>query len=463
MKTYSYGIFIFTRDLRLEDNTSLLLALRECDKILPIFIFNPKQISAKNSYRSNNAVQFMIESLDAVNAELVEYKSRLFYFYGGPSDIIKKLISVEKPDKIYITQDYTPFAILREKSIEKICKKSSIEFSSKEDLMLTGVNSVTKPDGTFYVKFTPYHRTAKTLPVRKPLYLTSKDKNSFVKKSHKISFEYTKDIHKFYTPNPDILVRGGRPHALRILKSIKNFSSYNTSREVPSVHGTTYLSAYLKFNVISIREVYEVFKSKLSSSNKLLTQLYWRDFYMQIMFHHKVIHHAMKPSYNNIQWENNPTWIKKWKNGTTGIPIVDAGMRQLNKIGWMHNRLRMIVANFLVKILRCDWMIGEKYFAQNLVDYDPANNNGGWQWCASTGTDSQPYFRVFNPWRQADKHDPECSYIREWIPELKDVPNKDILNWDTKYHLYTKISYPSPIVMSIQDEFQKTLKLFKKS
>jgi deoxyribodipyrimidine photo-lyase len=462
MKKYSYGIFIFTRDLRLEDNSTLNIALNECDKILPIFIFNPIQISAKNSYRSNNSIQFMTESLDEINSELYDYNSRLFYFYGISADIIKKLILIEKPNKIYINKDYTPFAILREKSIEKICKEKSIAFSAEEDYMLTGVNLVKKPDETFYVKFTPYHRTAKKISVNSPVYLTSKLKTCFIKKSHKISFEYKKDIHKFYKPNPDIIVRGGRKNALKILHSIKNFSAYNVDREVPSLHGTTYLSAYLKFNVVSIREVYKVFKSKLSNSNKLLTQLYWRDFYMQIMYHHKVIHSAMKPSYNNIQWENNPTWIKKWKNGLTGIPIVDAGMRQLNKIGWMHNRLRMIVANFLVKILRCDWMIGEKYFAQNLVDYDPANNNGGWQWSASSGTDSQPYFRVFNPWRQAENYDPDCFYIKEWIPELKDIPNKDILNWNTQYELYKNISYPKPIVMSIQEEFAKTLKLYKK-
>ena len=166
---------------------------------------------------------------------------------------------------------------------------------------------------------------------------------------------------------------------------------------------------------------------------------------MQIMFHHKVIKEPMKKNYN-IAWENNSTWIKKWKAGLTGIPIVDAGMRQLNTIGWMHNRLRMIVANFLVKILRCDWMIGEKYFAQNLVDYDPANNNGGWQWCASTGTDAQPYFRVFNPWRQAFTHDPDCVYIKEWVPELKNVPNKDIFNWDKTYIKHKNTKYPGPIV-----------------
>jgi deoxyribodipyrimidine photo-lyase len=462
MKKYPYGIFIFTRDLRLEDNSTLNIALRECEKILPIFIFNPKQISSKNTYRSDNAIQFMMESLDEVNSELNKYKSRLFYFNGSPTDIIKKLISIEKPDKIYINKDYTPFAQLRERTIEKICKVKSIEFSAEEDYMLTGVVSVKKPDDTFYVKFTPYYRTAKKIAVKKPIYLTTKDKTCFVKKSHKISFEYTKDIHNFYQPNPNILVRGGRKNGLKILSSIKKFSSYNVDREVPSLHGTTYLSAYLKFNVISIREVYEVFKMKLSPSNKLLTQLYWRDFYMQIMYHHKVIHSAMKTSYNDIQWENNPTWIKKWKNGLTGIPIVDAGMRQLNKIGWMHNRVRMIVSNFLVKILRCDWMIGEKYFAQKLVDYDPASNNGGWQWSASSGTDSQPYFRVFNPWRQAENYDHGCSYIKEWIPELKDVPNKDILNWDTQYNLYKNISYPKPIVMAIQEEFKKTLKLYKK-
>jgi deoxyribodipyrimidine photo-lyase len=189
---------------------------------------------------------------------------------------------------------------------------------------------------------------------------------------------------------------------------------------------------------------------------------------MQIMNNFQVIRSSTNKEYN-IKWENNPTYIKKWKNGETGIPIIDAAMKEMNTTGWMHNRCRMIVSNFLIKILRCDWMIGEKYFAQSLIDYDFSNNKGGWLWnCGSKNfsglsfsLDSQPFFRVFNPWRQAENYDPECEYIKKWIPELKDVPNKDILKWDEKWENYKKIDYPKPIVDDIQGEFKKTLKLLK--
>ena len=162
-----------------------------------------------------------------------------------------------------------------------------------------------------------------------------------------------------------------------------------------------------------------------------------------------VIGNPMKINYH-IKWENNKEWFEKWKKGMTGIPIVDAGMRQMNSTGWMHNRSRMIVANFLIKILHVDWLWGEKYFAQSLVDYDPANNNGGWQWSSSTGSDSQPYFRIFNPWRQAEKFDKSCEYIKKWVPELKDVPSKDILKWDTSYVNYKNIKYPVPMVLDMK-------------
>ena len=182
---------------------------------------------------------------------------------------------------------------------------------------------------------------------------------------------------------------------------------------------------------------------------------------MQIMFHHNVIRMPFREKYKDIEWDNNPSYIKKWKEGQTGIPIIDAAMRQMNECGWMHNRSRMIVSNFFVKIMRCDWMIGEKYFAQMLVDYDPANNNGGWQWSASTGTDSQPYFRVFSPWRQAENYDPDCEYIKKYVPELKNVDNKIILNWENVYSEHKDIKYPKPMIEDLAAEFKKTLKYYK--
>lgn len=462
---HDLSLFIFTRDLRIYDNTSLNLALKKSKKVIPIFILNPSQLNDKeNTYKSNNCVQFMMECLDELNGELKKLGSRLFYFYDDTEDILKKIIKYFNNSKqnlggIYINKDYTPFAKKREHVIQELCKKNNLEFVCEEDYMLTGSQVVTKGDGNFYLKFTPYYRTA--MKIKKRDIDTKKYKN-YISKTFSFPFEWTKSIHKFYTSNNNILVHGGRKNGLKILSQIKDFKSYNKEREVPSLHGTTYLSAYLKFNVISIREVYKTFTSKLASSNKLITQLYWRDFYMQIMTNHQVIRHSMKENYNQIKWENKTAWIKKWKEGKTGIPIIDAAMRQMNLIGWMHNRCRMIVSNFFVKIMKCDWMIGEKYFAQKLVDYDPANNNGGWQWSASTGTDSQPYFRVFSPWRQAETYDKECEYIKKYIPELKDVDNKIILKWNELYEDNKDIKYPKPMIENIGEEFKKTLKLYQK-
>ena len=460
------AIYIFTRDLRLEDNLALIEALKNSSNVLPIFIFTPQQISNENTYKSENCVQFMIECLDELDSTLRKIGSRLFYFYGDTIDIVKKIIKdSDKYDfnSIYISKDYTFFAKKRESDLEKFCKKNELQFNSIENHMLTGVDVVKKDNGEFYRKFTPYYRAAQRFKVNTPVKNTKKN---YVSKSYKFSFEYTKNIHNFYEENNNILVRGGRMNALKILKKIKDFKDYNLSREIPSLRGTTYLSAYLKFNVVSVREVYKSFTENLQNVNHLITQLYWRDFYMQIMYHLNPIK-SNRQKY--LKWNNNISWIKKWKEGKTGIPIIDAGMRQMNETGWMHNRCRMIVSNFFIKVMGCDWTIGEKYFAMSLVDYDFANNNGGWNWsCGSQklsgfdfSLDSQPYFRLFNPWRQQEKYDPECEYIKKWIPELKDVPVKDILNWNEKYNDYGNINYPKPMIDDIQKEFKKTLKLNK--
>lgn len=447
------SIFIFTRDLRLNDNLPLIEALKENKYVLPIFIFNPNQITEKNTYKSNNSVQFMIECLEELDKELKQKGSRLFFFYGETYDVLKKII--KQSDKyeinsIYISMDYTPFAKKREKDIQSLCKEEEIDCFVIENHMLTGFDKVKKNDGTFYKKFTPYHNVAIKIHIAEPIKNIYKN---YIKKSYSFDFEYDKDIHKFYKKNDNILVRGGRIFALRILKDIKKFKNYNIDREVPSLHGTTFLSAYLKFNVVSIREVYHYFHKNLSQNNKLLTQLYWRDFYMQIMYYLSPVKSNRK---YDLQWDNNPQWIKKWKSGETGIPIIDAAMHQMNTTGWMHNRCRMIVSNFFIKIMRCDWTIGEKYFAQMLVDYDINSNNGGWIWsCGSQklsgfdfSLDSQPYFRVFNPWRQAETYDKDCTYIKKWLPQLKDVPAKDILNWNEKYQDYKDIDYPRKLVKS---------------
>jgi deoxyribodipyrimidine photo-lyase len=240
--------------------------------------------------------------------------------------------------------------------------------------------------------------------------------------------------------NPAILVHGGRPYAIELLKmAVKTQSRYFSTRDQPA-KPTSLLSASIKFGCVSIREVYATFKS----NHTFTRQLYWRDFYANILFSFPhVLGNAMKPNYQGIRWHHNTSWFKAWCKGQTGFPIVDAGMRQMNETGYMHNRVRLIVASFLVKTLLISWEYGEMYFARKLTDYDPASNNGNWQWIASTGADSQPYFRIFNPTEQGKKVDPDCEYIKTWIPELRGLSPREIHNWTTTQT--GAVEYPKPI------------------
>ena len=271
------------------------------------------------------------------------------------------------------------------------------------------------------------------------------------------SISLVEALNKFTKINPNILVHGGRTDAIKQLKiSSKTHSHYPRTHNELS-HPTSQLSAYIKFGCISIREVYKVFREK----HDFIRQLFWRDFYANILYSFPhVLGSAMKPNYNKIHWHHNNNWFEKWCKGETGYPVVDAGMRQLLETGYMHNRARLIVMSFLIKTLLIDWQKGEKYFATKLTDYDPASNNGNIQWIAGSGADSQPYFRIFNPWEQAKNFDPDCEYIKTWVLELKDVPNKDILNWEDTYSQYKNIKYPKPIVdYKIQKEL--ALKMYK--
>jgi deoxyribodipyrimidine photo-lyase len=261
---------------------------------------------------------------------------------------------------------------------------------------------------------------------------------------HKISLEeaYQKFIKK---TNPNIVVKGGRENALKKLRqSVKTQSHYEPTHNNLD-YQTSELSAFIKFGCLSIREVYKSFQR----NKAFVRQLIWRDFYMNILYFFPYsLKGPMKPSYKKIHWHRSEKYLEAWKKGLTGFPVVDAGMRQMLCTGYMHNRARLIVSSFLVKTLLINWQEGEKFFAQTLVDYDPASNNGNWQWTSGTGADSQPYFRIFNPWNQAENYDPDCKYIKEWIPELREVPEEDIFDWQEKCVEYRKkgIKYPCPIV-----------------
>ena len=435
-----YSIFIFRRDLRIYDNVAFNYAMSNYNNILPIFIFTPEQISSKNKFKSDNAVQFMIESLKELDTELKQNNSKLHIFKGDNIKILKSIINDIDVENIIFNMDYTPYAIKRDKDIEILCKSKDISCIIKEDYLLKPIGSFLKKDGDPYTIFTPFKNNGFKQKIDKPSRLKVKN----LSKSNKLK---TTDYIK-YTINENILVNGGRSNGLKQLNKVKSQKEYNNDRNTLSIE-TSLLSAYIKFGCISIREVYSKIKVKLGLNNALLSQLFWREFYFYIAYYFPQVLKGKNynEKYNEIEWNKNSLLFKKWCDGETGYPVVDAGMRQMNKTGYMHNRARLITSNFLNRMFGMDWRLGEKYYAQMLTDYDPSVNNGNWQWIGSTGVDPKPYFqRLFNPILQSEKFDKNAEYIKEWVPELKNVPAKDIHKWESKYVDYKEINYAKPTV-----------------
>lgn len=456
---YDNGLFIFRRDLRIQDNISLNEAMKQCKNVYPIFIFTPEQISDKNKFKSDSSVHFMLESLEDLEVNIQKQGGYLNFFYGDNILIIRQLVKKLNIDCVYFNKDITPYAIQRDNDILKLCKKLKINCSfAVDDYYLSIPGSVKTGGGSPYQKFTPfYNKVLETIKVKNPEIL----KKFTFSNSHVGNIELNYIYNDFITINKNKVVKGGRINALTLFNDLQSHKKYGEDRDNLQKH-TTLLSAYLKFGNLSIREVFHKVKKLFGINHDLIKQFIWRDFYAQLLycFPH-VLGNALKEKYNMIEWENNPEYLEKWKQGKTGFPIVDAGMRELNKTGYMHNRARLITACFLIKTLLIDWQEGEKYFATQLVDYDPASNNGNWQWVASTGADSQPYFRIFNPWSQQKTHDKECIYIKKWIPELNTVPNKDIHKWNEEYCKYSTINYYTPIV-DYKEQREKALDMYKK-
>ena len=428
-----YTIYIFRRDLRIQDNLGFNYAIQNCKNIIPIFIFTPEQV-VKNEFKSENAIEFMIESLKELDLNLKKYNSKLYVFQGDNIKVLKKIMSNLEIDNIVFNQDYTPYAKKRDLKIEKLCKKNEINCHMIHDYLLAEIGTFLKKDGNPYTVFTPFRNNGLKEKIEKPKIL--KVKNLANPKLKDDGFiEYNINTYK--------LVKGGRDNGLKQLAKIKKQKKYNDDRNSLSIQ-TSLLSAYIKFGNISIREVYWKIRDVLGIENELISQLFWREFYFYITNYFPEVLQGknFNPKYDDIKWNNNKKYFKAWCEGKTGVPVVDAGMRELNKTGYMHNRARLITSNYLNRILGCDWRLGEKYYASKLTDYDPAVNNGNWQWIASTGTDPKPYFqRLFNPWLQSKKSDKDCLYIKKWVPELESVPNKEIHEWEKycdKYDFYMK-------------------------
>jgi len=487
------NLFIFRRDLRIHDNMMLMKSLKD-GKTLPIFILTPKQLSDENKWKSNNAIQFMCESLVDLSTDIKKHGGKLYLFYGDYEQVIEKITKKIGITKIYFNVDYTTYSKKRDESIIKFCMKNNIEIETEyyvvckniskdvvkneskgekmssndklslinktniiPDIILNPINIILNGTGEPYVKFTPYYRATVSYNKKKqiPEPIMNNSKNYLITDLTHLPLIDVSELTKFYKLNKNIAVRGGRTNGLKILNELKNRKNINQYEKTRNqLHlSTTMLSAYNKFGCISIREVYHHIKKTVKMNKDLIKQLYWRDFYYNIAYN-TIDHpndvfkgHPMKLNYEKIEWENSATYFHKWCEGKTGFPIIDAGMRELNTTGYMHNRCRLIVSNFLIKILMIDWRKGEQYFATKLTDYDPAQNNGNWQWSSGSGVDSQPYYRIFNPWAQGLKNDADCIYIKKWVPELKNISAERIHQWNIYcVEDLAKTGYIKPIV-----------------
>ncbi|HAP96169.1 cryptochrome/photolyase family protein [Epilithonimonas hominis] len=399
------SIFWFRRDLRLDDNKGLSEALKSDEKVIPIFIFD-RDILDHLEDKYDRRVDYIHQALEKINLELKEFESNLLTFYGKPLNIFKQLQKDYDIKAVYCNRDYEPAAIKRDDEVKDFLNSKDIEFIDFKDQVIFEKSDVVKDNGEPYTVYTPFSSKWKKILTEDDYKSVRINKEQFLKLPSKkilslkeIGFEQT-DL-EFDEPK---------------LES-KIIDVYDKTRDFPALDATTHLGIALRFGTISIRKCV---KFALSHNETWLNELIWREFFMQILFHFpKVVNYCFKEKYENIVWRNNEAEFEKWCNGETGYPIVDAGMRQLNQTGQMHNRIRMVVASFLTKHLLIDWRWGEAYFAKKLLDYDLSANNGNWQWAAGCGCDAAPYFRVFNPDEQTKKFDKDLKYIRKWNPDFE--------------------------------------------
>jgi deoxyribodipyrimidine photo-lyase len=399
------SIFWFRRDLRLEDNAGLYHALKSGFPVIPIFIFD-KNILKKLTNKSDQRLQFIHDSLKSLKEQLNTKGSDLLTFYDSPKNAWRQLTELYDIQGVYTNEDYEPYAIKRDKEISTFLGKQSIDILRYKDQCIFHKDDILKKDGKPYTVFTPYKRK----------WREALEKNTFEEYGSKKLLKNFAKLSKV----PMISIEELGFNEIEVQNKVKTIKrsiieKYHENRDIPSVNGTSLLGLHLRFGTVSVRKCANV---GFSINDTWLDELIWREFFMQILYHFpKVISGPFKEKYNALKWKNDKKEFEKWCKGETGYPIVDAGMRQLNETGFMHNRVRMAVGSFLVKHLLIDWKWGEKYFADRLLDFELSANNGNWQWVAGTGCDSAPYFRIFNPYLQQKRFDPDFKYIKRWIPE----------------------------------------------
>jgi len=415
----SVNIVWFRRDLRLSDNAALYHSLRAGQPVLPVFIFD-KQILDQLEDKQDKRVAFIHGAISEMQTELVNMGASMQVFYGKPLEVFENLVKQYTIGSVFTNHDYEPYAKERDAAVATFLAKNSIGFTTYKDQVIFEKEEVTKDDGKPYTVFTPYSRKWKA------------KLNAFYLKSYPTEKYFSHFYQQAPMPIPDLKSMGfENVETVFPSKELNQeiVKKYSQNRDFPALdNGTSKMGVHLRFGTVSIRKIATL---AAGLNETYLNELIWRDFYQMILWHFPKVGKgkAFKAEYDKIKWRNNEEDFRKWCEGKTGYPIVDAGMRELNATGFMHNRVRMIVASFLTKHLLIDWRWGEAYFASKLLDYDLAANNGGWQWAASSGCDAAPYFRVFNPYLQTEKFDKDFKYIKKWVPEFQEF------------------TYPKPIVI----------------
>ncbi len=403
-------LFWFRRDLRLHDNHGFYKALNSDYKVLPLFIFDSNIL--EHLPQDDARVTFIHDTLQTMRTELeTTYNSSIAMFHGQPLAVFEQLIKTYNVKAVFTNRDYEPYAIKRDQDITQLLSENDIKFESFKDHVIFEKDEVVKKDGLPYKVYTPYMKLWKAQFLPK-----------YIEPFNTIS--HFKNLSSgFNIPNLSLSDIGFKRSNQRIVNyevSPALIQNYEATRNFPSKDATSKLGPHLRFGTVSIREIV---KKAISEVNDIFwKELIWREFFMQILWHFPDTYkNAFKPKYDRIKWRNNESEFKLWCSGQTGYPLVDAGMRQLNETGFMHNRVRMLVGSFLCKHLLIDWRWGEAYFAQKLHDYELSSNVGNWQWVAGSGVDASPYFRIFNPTSQIQKFDKDLSYIKKWVPEFQEL------------------------------------------
>ena len=427
------AVFWFRRDLRLDDNVGLYHALKENENVLPIFIFDKEIL--ENLPKNDARVTFIFETLENMRTELHKKKREISIYHDTPINVFKKITDQNKISCVYTNHDYEPYAKERDKEISDFLSEKDIEFKTYKDQVFFEKDEILKNDGDPYVVYTPYKNKwkenfkesdLKNHPSENHLLNMVYDFNFEEKTLKDLGFETSEIKVKDYKVTPTLI------------------DNYEDTRNFPGIdYGTSKLGPHLRFGTVSVRKM---IKKAISENNEVFwSELIWREFFMQILWHFpETTDKAFRSKYDRIEWRNNEKEFEKWKKGETGYPLVDAGMRELNKTGYMHNRVRMLVASFLCKHLLIDWRWGEAYFAEKLLDYEMSSNVGNWQWAAGSGVDAAPYFRIFNPTTQIKKFDKDHEYINKWVEDLNEM------------------SYPDEIV-DHKEARERCLKTYKKA